>query len=385
MKFASPAALIGFRRAKNANQARWLLLCLLAAGPFCADSQVSNSPPRQLAREDFLKIEKKWGETPLEAVQKAANEGQPDAMYELYVRLRDGTGIMPDDQQAKVWLAKAAEEGNAQAQCFLGYYYEHSIAYSKDDRANWRTNNMAEAIRWYRRSADQNHPGGQFRLGLCYLEGEGVYKDEERGLELLRKAADQGHSYSLHKLAELYARGIGEPRNEQDRPVELLRRAATYNFKNAFSALFFRYQHGIGTDRNLILASEWYCWAAIANTHMYPLKDKISEPASGQAPKTDPFALALNLFFKAVKRRDSDAALRIGEMYAIGREVPRNPEQAWQWFNLAAQRGSNEAANDRSAMEKRMTPDELAGAKQRADAFEKELATISEKLPRDDK
>ena len=36
--------------------------------------------------------------------------------------------------------------------------------------------------------------GAQYNLGAMYLEGRGVAKDMDAGLELLHKAADQGHA-----------------------------------------------------------------------------------------------------------------------------------------------------------------------------------------------
>jgi TPR repeat protein len=375
-------------RAVVTKSARTLSLALILAGitfPVCAEDQSTNTSKHQLSREDFQRIEKKWGATSLETVQKAAEEGRPEAMYELYRRFIDGTGVMENDEQAKGWLAKAAAAGNAPAQSQFGYQYEHPNNYSRDDRQEWRTNNMPEAVRWYRLSVSQNYPGGQCCLGLCYLEGKGVEQDEERGLDLIRKAADQGQSYSLVKLAGLYREGVGESRNEKDQPIQLLLRAAEADFKDAYEPLIARYRRGVGTDRDLIIASEWYCRAARSNSRYRPLKSKVLDLTPAKARQTDPFSVALSLYLKAVKLNDPDAATRIGGMYAAGRDVQQSPAKAWQWFNLAIQRGSSEAAKGRDAVEKRMTSNEIAEARQRAGAFGKELVSIAMKLHWEDR
>jgi TPR repeat protein len=60
-------------------------------------------------------------------------------------------------------------------------------------------------IAWYRKAADQDHPGAQYSLGLMYADGQGV-KDDTQAEALWRKAADQGHAQSQYSLGLMYAR-----------------------------------------------------------------------------------------------------------------------------------------------------------------------------------
>ena len=60
--------------------------------------------------------------------------------------------------------------------------------------------NYAEAMRWFRRAADQNHAGAQFNLGLVYANGWGVQTDETEAMTWYRRAADQGHANAQHNL-----------------------------------------------------------------------------------------------------------------------------------------------------------------------------------------
>ena len=43
----------------------------------------------------------------------------------------------------------------------------------------------------------------QFGLGLCYMNGDGVEKDEAKAVELYTKAAEQGHDDALIELKSL--------------------------------------------------------------------------------------------------------------------------------------------------------------------------------------
>ena len=49
-----------------------------------------------------------------------------------------------------------------------------------------------EAIRWFRKAADQEYPKAEFNLGQMYHQGEGVIKDYAEARRWLQKAADQG-------------------------------------------------------------------------------------------------------------------------------------------------------------------------------------------------
>jgi len=53
----------------------------------------------------------------------AAEQGYPDAQYNLGVMYENGQGIAKDEAQAVAWYRKAAEQGFAPAQFNLGVMY----------------------------------------------------------------------------------------------------------------------------------------------------------------------------------------------------------------------------------------------------------------------
>ena len=56
--------------------------------------------------------------------RKAAEQGDPDAQYNLGVRYDTARGIEKDTQQAVAWYRKAADQGYARAQYSLGVKYD---------------------------------------------------------------------------------------------------------------------------------------------------------------------------------------------------------------------------------------------------------------------
>ncbi|MEX2648354.1 MAG: tetratricopeptide repeat protein [Alphaproteobacteria bacterium] len=73
-----------------------------------------------------------------------------------------------DYAEAVKWYRKAADQGLAEAQFTLGVMYHDGLGESQDD---------AEALKWFRKGADQGDAPAQINLGLKYHEGRGVPQD----------------------------------------------------------------------------------------------------------------------------------------------------------------------------------------------------------------
>ena len=76
-----------------------------------------------------------------------------------------------------------AELGMAAAQFNLALMYDNGEGVPEND---------AEAVKWYRKAADQGHSGAQFNLAIMYATGEGVPENDAEAVKWYRKAADQG-------------------------------------------------------------------------------------------------------------------------------------------------------------------------------------------------
>ena len=112
---------------------------------------------------------------------------------------------MPKDSaEAVKWYRKAADQGIAVAQRHLGSYYDSGNGVPKDS---------AEAVKWYRKAADQGDAIAQSYLGLMYDSGNGVPKDSAEAVKWYRKAADQGLSTAQSYLGNMYYGGIGVPKD----------------------------------------------------------------------------------------------------------------------------------------------------------------------------
>ena len=97
-----------------------------------------------------------------------------------------------------------AEQGNPEAQFNLGAMYERGQGVTQDD---------TEAARWYRKAAEQGNANAQFFLGVRYIEGKGVPQDYARAVGWWRKAAEQGVAEAQYNLGNMYYNGKGVPQD----------------------------------------------------------------------------------------------------------------------------------------------------------------------------
>ena len=74
-----------------------------------------------------------------------------------------------DYQTASREFKKLAENGQAEAQRYLGIMYDKGLGVSQ---------NYQEAVSWYQRAAEQKDPAAQYHLGLKYANGHGVPEDQ---------------------------------------------------------------------------------------------------------------------------------------------------------------------------------------------------------------
>lgn len=114
-----------------------------------------------------------------------------------------GIGVAQNYKEAVRWFTKAAEQGDAKAQCCVGVMYCEGQGVAQD---------YIEGVKWYTKATEQGHAGAQCNLGVMYCEGEGVAQDYSEGVKWYTKAAEQGHALAQYNnLGASYYEGRGVP------------------------------------------------------------------------------------------------------------------------------------------------------------------------------
>ena len=225
-----------------------------------------------------------------------AERGEADAQSELGGRYEAGReGVERDYGEAVTWYRRAAEQGHAAAQAFLGFLYSRGRGVGQDD---------AEAVRWYRRSAEQGHPLGQVNLGVMYSAGRNVGQDFREAVRWYRRSAEQGHPLGQNNLGVMYRDGRGVVQDYEE-SIRWFRRSAEQGNALAQTSLGAMYDTGRGLQEDDAEAVRWYR--------------------------------------RAAEQGNPRAQYNLGIMYEFGLGIPRDRVEAARWYRLAADQGDADA------------------------------------------
>lgn len=140
----------------------------------------------------------------------------------LYSWGKDG---MPyNSAEAARWYLKSAEQGNAEAQCSIGFMYWQGIGVPVSD---------SKAVYWMRKAAQQGNESCQEQLGILYMEGmSGLKVDYTEAFHWFQKAEKQGSRNAKYWLAVLYEKGLGVSQDYNE-AVRLYKQCAEQNDSRA--------------------------------------------------------------------------------------------------------------------------------------------------------
>ncbi len=150
-------------------------------------------------------------------------------------------------------IQRAAEQGELKAQYELGMMYEHGISMPKDYQA---------AIFWYRTAADLGSDCAQFKLAVMYESGHGVTQDYSKAALWLRKAADSGLSEAQYRLGFLLEKGLGIPAPKYAEAATWYWLSSKQGCIDASYRLGLLNEMGLGMPIDLVTAAQHYAIAA---------------------------------------------------------------------------------------------------------------------------
>jgi TPR repeat protein len=122
----------------------------------------------------------------LKLLHKASEQGNEFAQYGLGMCYLKGDGVVQNFEEAALLIERAATKNLPHAQAELGICYHDGKGVSQD---------FGRAAYWYLRSLHQiegysNAYEVGYRLGLLYMNGQGVERDELRARQLLEHVAN---------------------------------------------------------------------------------------------------------------------------------------------------------------------------------------------------
>uniref|UniRef100_UPI0040560CE6 hypothetical protein n=1 Tax=Alistipes sp. TaxID=1872444 RepID=UPI0040560CE6 len=131
---------------------------------FCAIclALLSPSPASAQSADDYLNQAKEaelWSKERFDLYMKAAELGNAKAQCEVGDCYRSGRGVDQDSNKAFIWYKKSADQGYAEAMYEVGQTYDYGWGVQEDDK-------MAE--RYFLSAAYKGYDQAYFSLGLLY-------------------------------------------------------------------------------------------------------------------------------------------------------------------------------------------------------------------------
>ena len=267
---------------------------------------------------------------------------QAEGIRNQAINMANGNGVSRNTVQAVELFKKAAAMGDAEAQFRLALCYHNG--------EEGIEKNVGEAFKWYQASANQGNAKAIRNLGVCYENGDGVNKDNTKAQEQYRKAfpglqqlAEQGNAEGQCYLGLCYYYGDGVTK-DYAKAVEWYRKAAEQGNADAQNNLGNSYYIGNGVTKDYAKAVEWYRKAAEQG-------DANSQYSLGYCyyygeGVTKDDVKAVEWYRKAAEQGDADAQNCLGLSYKNGEGVTKDYAKAVEWYRKAAEQGDANAQDN---------------------------------------
>ncbi len=258
-------------------------------------------------------------------------KSKPLGQNRLGYMYSEGLGVQKNLTEAIKWYRKAADQGDALAQNNLGRCYMNGEGLPKDPY---------EAVLWYRKAAEHGLSVAQNALGSCYMTGLGLEKDPYEAVLWYRKAAEHGLEIAQNNLGSCYFYGEGLPKDNYE-AVKWYRKAADQNEAFAQYNLGLCYMNGKGLPKDSYEAVKWFRKAANQD-HAFAQHNLGLCYLNGEGLSKDSYE-AVKWFKKAADLGNANAQTNLGYCFFNGVGLIKNSFEAVIWYRKAADQGNADA------------------------------------------
>ena len=273
----------------------------------------------------------------LQWYKRAAEQGSALAEYwlgEIYFSGSSDNGV-PDYPEAKKWFLMAAQQGQGLAQLRTAYLYaeKHYPGVKSDYK---------EAEKWFIKAAEQNAGDAQFRLGNFYHNYKNPH-ELKKAIHWLTRAAEGGNRLAMFDLAMMFKNGEGMAKNPAQ-SLLWLKKAAALDTLPAQMMLSEMYATGDGVQKDVVQSLTWTLKVAEGPSAIPRWLDKAGDIFfSGWETIPKNYPRAFKLYERAAVKHDPHAQSRLGQMYLKGWGTKADPAKAHEYLSMAAENGDKEA------------------------------------------
>ncbi len=184
------------------------------------------------------------GREAIRACEQAVQQ-YPD---ELRLRFQLGRSLlrMQRRDDALPHLIDAAEKGYLIAYSNIGGTYQFDLK------------NYAEALKWYRRGAEQGDDASIYHLAELYVDGTGVPQNFAEAMKLYVPLAQKNNALAIYKIGLIHLRGDHTVPRDYAKAMQWYQRAAELGFARAQNDIGYLLEQGLGVKKDVAAAAKWY-------------------------------------------------------------------------------------------------------------------------------
>ncbi len=193
------------------------------------------------------------------------------------------TGNTPFKNYTKAFnlLTPCANNGNVEAQNYLGMMYLNGIGVEKDE---------IEAFNYFITAAQNNYDVAQYNLGRMYKYGMGCDLSFIKAIEWFETAAENGNQKAAYSLGYMYYKGFGVAQNYQE-AVSWFEKSSDVMAKH-FLGMCYYLGYGVATDEDkaleILLSNPTVNSKTLVSYIEQEQKQKVSSEVQNDLNSTDP-------------------------------------------------------------------------------------------------
>lgn len=264
------------------------------------------------------------------------DSGYPPAINDYaYLLLTGSNGVKQDEAAAVKLLQKMANPpyNNIEAMYRLACYYE-------------KIKNTTEAINYYNKARDEGYEYAHCDYALMLMRGNGVTKNVDEGMKIMKQAAERGFPTANHNLGFIYEHGEFGIEKNQELAFKYYEAAANKDYlkymvkvgKAKLKGTF----NGLVVPKDEIMAVRYFQIAA-EKGDPEGLHSWASCLQNGYGGIPIDISKAISFYEMAIKKDFTPSMLRLGDLYNSGIQGERDIIKAKEYYELAKSKGAKNA------------------------------------------
>lgn len=285
----------------------------------------------------------------IKALEQKSNSGDAESLYRIGITLIHSELFQnpsaPNFGNGLGNINTAADKGHTQSMYLMSLFYP--LFSDEQDKQL--------AINYLKKSADEGNYAATYQMGIEYILGETVSKNQEEGIKYLQKSSEMGNAYAMFYLGKLL-----EPSN-LSAAVQMYEKAAESRNNSAMYRLAELHLSGkIDGRPNYEKGKDWMN-KAVNSGNKEALNWFENEAAGPNGNAEMNYYLIQTKYFKNIKVRDKSNAFDfsaeltwlqkmadnedlesmyyMGQVYNEGTAVKGDLNAAINWFTKAADMG----------------------------------------------